>query len=245
MVRLTTGQAGPVTRELSQFQIDWQNQLQLLHWTAQQQEEFVQNTMEEVEKEVEVECKCEGSLDLLEYGHCSAPVEKGVMPWCYVAATADCPDKLHYNNRVISHLACAEEEEEGSAEEPEEEGGSAEHTADFEHLTSLEDDQDTEDMENASSLEMADLADNMTKDDEDDKEEEDVGAEVHCRCSGTPDRLGYGVCSSPVSPPGQPWCYLEPASHHDCPDLGVFNNRLISQAACRDQLSLGDKQNRI
>ena len=73
-------QSVPVNREMSQFQIDWLNQLELLQWTAQQQQKLFKHTMEEVEEVVEEvveentqECKCDGELDMLKYGHCSFP----------------------------------------------------------------------------------------------------------------------------------------------------------------------------
>ena len=182
-------QSGPVTREMTQFQIDWLNQLQLLHWTAQQQQELFKHTMEVVEEVVEEvvvevveemeeevveevveeveenteECKCDGELDMLKYGHCSSPVEEGILHWCYVRTRAACPDKLHYNNRTISHLACRDtqsqevQEELGSAEEPEEEElGSAEEEEKLGSAGDKEELQETEEAKYAS-LEMADL----------------------------------------------------------------------------------------
>ena len=47
---LSPVQGLPMKRELSEFQIAWQNQLDLLHWTAQQQQEFIKHAMEEVEE---------------------------------------------------------------------------------------------------------------------------------------------------------------------------------------------------
>ena len=87
-------------RSLSEWQLAYQQQLELLAWTQQQQELFTSGQYLGQKDE----CQCSEETDMLGYGQCDAPSRS--KSWCYVSSNAECLDIFSYNNKKASYLAC-------------------------------------------------------------------------------------------------------------------------------------------
>ena len=235
----------PVANDLSDWQSQWQQQLELLSWTANQQQLFANGehlanveleatTTEAVTvSEESVACECSGDTDVLGYGHCGAPSPSGSLSWCYVPHNSNCSDIFTYNDKSVSREPCASSTDNDLEEEnliadvlEEEASGEAPEEIVTESLIVVT---EVEEYFTEASVTVETTPAPVTV--------ETTPAPVvtsetpECVCSSFQDKLGYGQCSAPVVSGGQPWCYV---SDRLCEDTMVYNNMFISNLACRN-----------
>ena len=103
--------SSPLPDALAEWQQQYQQQLELLSWTAQQQQLYASgnypgNNDDETGEDTSVACECLGEVDQLGYGECDSPSPSGTMSWCYVHENSNCSDIFSYNDKTVSREAC-------------------------------------------------------------------------------------------------------------------------------------------